>query len=165
MISAKDIYENGGKFYYKSYYLNDDTNDQSTSDSNSSVVRLTALAAICLLIKLWRLVLRRFSFTMDSRSWNRFLEVLECSLLCHGANIIKKFLRAVTNSISDPCSSSRIKVPPVLTNLLLWNLWLARWLTSLSCGCGSPSLLSSSLWLLVKHISVIINLQGHRALL
>ena len=30
MISAKDIYENGGRFYYKSYYLNDDTNDQST---------------------------------------------------------------------------------------------------------------------------------------
>ena len=30
MISAKDIYENGGRFYYKSYYLNDDTNNQST---------------------------------------------------------------------------------------------------------------------------------------
>tara|TARA_B100000902_G_C26850798_1_gene688117 strand:+ start:145 stop:585 length:441 start_codon:yes stop_codon:yes gene_type:complete len=29
MISAKDIYENGGKFYYKSYYLSDDTNSQN----------------------------------------------------------------------------------------------------------------------------------------
>ena len=29
MISAKDIYENGGRFYYKSYYLNDDTNSQN----------------------------------------------------------------------------------------------------------------------------------------
>ena len=29
MISAKDIYENGGRFYYKSYYLSDDTNTQN----------------------------------------------------------------------------------------------------------------------------------------
>jgi len=29
MISAKDIYENGGRFYYKSYYLSDDTNNKN----------------------------------------------------------------------------------------------------------------------------------------
>ena len=29
MISAKDIYENGKRFYYKSYYMSDDTNSQN----------------------------------------------------------------------------------------------------------------------------------------
>ena len=45
---------------------------------------------------------------MDSRS-NRFLEVLECSLFCHSANIVN-FLRAVTNTISG-LKSSEIEVP------------------------------------------------------
>ena len=29
MISAKDIYENSGRFYYKSYYLSDSMNNQN----------------------------------------------------------------------------------------------------------------------------------------